>query len=83
MDAVNKIPITETDNISLPTGSPALRATPPMAACSVAFGRYDITTYSFSFLFKLVFVIDKSTPKDLKIKVMMIRKIAFIPASFV
>ncbi len=48
--------------IKLPEGTPIASGTAPIAACTVAFGRYDIEQKAFSFLFKSVLIREIFTP---------------------
>ena len=67
----------------MPHGSPAANGTEPIAACTVAFGRYAITQKTRSFTERSVFTVQSSTPKDLKINAIKIIATAANPASSV
>ena len=58
------IPSTDTDSTMFPQGSPIARGTEPIAACTVAFGRYAITQKSRSFAVSFVPARHMSTPTE-------------------
>lgn len=74
--AVIIIPKTATDKTISPQGRPIESGTEPIAACTVAFGRYEIIQNIFSLNFKFVPIKQKYTPIDLIAKVKRIRNIA-------
>ena len=76
--AVIIIASTATDKIILPQASPAARGTEPIAAWTVAFGRYAITQNILSFILSLVFIVHIKTPAVLKINAIKIITIPII-----
>ena len=80
--AVIIIAITATESTIFPHGNPAAKGTEPIAACTVAFGRYAITQKALSFADRFVFTV-QSTPKDRKISATKIIATAASPASSV
>ena len=67
----------------LPQASPIASGTEPIAACTVAFGRYAITQKALSFADRFVFTVQSSTPKDRKISATKIIATVASPASSV
>ena len=66
--AVIMIDKTAIVRIKLPEGTPIVKGTAPIAACTVAFGIYDTEQKALSFLFKLVLIRERFTPIILKNK---------------
>ena len=81
--AVIIIAITATESTIFPHGNPAAKGTEPIAACTVAFGRYATTQKALSFADRFVYTVQSNTPKDLKISATKIIATAAIPASSV
>ena len=79
--AVMIIAITATERTIFPHGSPAANGTEPIAACTVAFGRYAITQKALSFKVRLVYTVQSHTPNDRKINAAKIMATAASPAS--
>ena len=77
------IAMTATESTILPHGNPAANGTEPIAACTVAFGRYAITQKALSFAERSVFTVQSNTPKERKINATKIIAIAASPASSV
>ena len=71
---------TATDSMILPEGSPAASGTEPIAACTVAFGRYAITQNNLSLALKGVLIRHISTPAVLNKSAVIIITTAAIPA---
>ena len=78
--AVITIAITATDSTSVPQESPAARGTDPIAACTVAFGRYAIIQNTRSFHVSFVPSMQMQTPTARNSKAAPIIKSAITPA---
>ena len=57
---------TATESTICPQASPAAKGTEPMAAWTVALGRYAMTQKMRSFHVRFVFMVQKRTPADRK-----------------
>ena len=78
--AVSKIAVTATVNIVLPHDKPIARGTPPIAACTVAFGVYAIMQNILSFIVSFVLIRHKNTPAILNTSTHKIKTIDVPPA---
>ena len=78
--AVTIIASTATESTICPQASPAAKGTEPMAACTVALGRYAMTQKMRSFHVRFVFMVQKSTPAALKTRAARIMSKAGSPA---
>jgi hypothetical protein len=78
--AVIKIANTATVKIVLPAATPAARGRAPIAACTVAFGKYAIAQKIRSLTFSFVFTRQTKTPQTLIDKAMNKSNNAAIPA---
>ena len=78
--AVTTIESTATERMREPDDSPIASGTPPMAACTVALGRYEKTVKRRSFRFRAVPERERMTPSDLTDREKARRRIAGIPA---
>ena len=74
------IAITATDSTIFPHASPEAKGTEPIAACTVAFGRYAITQKARSFHDRFVFATQSNTPHVRKSNASKIMAIAASPA---
>ena len=78
--AVSKIAVTATANTILPQDNPIANGTPPIAACTVAFGIYAIMQNILSFIVSLVLIKHKNTPAIRNTSTPRIKRIDVPPA---
>ena len=71
---------TATESTICPQASPAAKGTEPMAAWTVALGRYAMTQKMRSFHVRFVFMVQKRTPAALKTSAARIMSKAGSPA---
>lgn len=66
--AVIKIAITAAVKTNEPQDNPSIKAIPPIEACTVALGKYDMIMYAFSLSVYVVAIKEHKTPMDLVIR---------------